>query len=383
MCDGQADGTAAARPSRRAVIGSAAVAGMAALGAVGAPGRALAAPARPDRGPSDARTRLVLLGTAGGPVPIAERFGISSAVVVGDRTYLFDAGRGSVSQYVRAGLPLKSLRAVFVTHLHADHTADLFNYLMLAQASPDGDALVPPVRVLGPGPAGAMGPPFAGPRPVPDVNPDDPTPGLKDLINGSLAANAYTFNIYGREGATPLHPESILDLTEIDVSRTGADPLKNRAPRIRPFTVFEDDRIRVQATLGAHGLVFPAFGFRCETPDGVIAFSGDTGYHENVIELAHGSDVLVHEAVSVDYYKDKNQNEAFIEHLKEAHTDVTQVGDVARLAGAGKLVLSHLGPAKPSMVPDRVWYQGARKSYRGPVVVGNDLVTVPLPRKRG
>jgi ribonuclease BN (tRNA processing enzyme) len=382
MCDGQEGGTAAARPTRRALIGSAAVVGAAALGAAGAPGRALAAPARPDRGGPDARTRLVLLGTAGGPVPIAERFGISSAVVVGDRTYLFDAGRGSASQYVRAGLPLKSLRAVFMTHLHADHTADLFNYLMLAQASPDGDALVAPVEVFGPGPAGAMGPPFAGPRPVPDVNPDNPTPGLKDLINGSLNANAYTFNIYGREGATPLHPESILKLNEIDVSHTGADPLRDRAPRIRPFTVFEDDRIRVQATLGAHGLVFPAFGFRCETPDGVITFSGDTAYHENIIELAHRSDVLVHEAVSVDYYADKNQNEAFIEHLKEAHTDVTQVGDVARRANAGKLVLSHLGPAKPSMVPDRTWYQGARKSFPGPVVVGNDLITVPL-RKRG
>ncbi|MFI5664177.1 MBL fold metallo-hydrolase [Streptomyces sp. NPDC051684] len=367
--------------SRRALLGSAVAVGTGLAAPVigAAPAQAAAHSGADGKG----GTRLILLGTAGGPVPVAERFGMSSVLAVGDRNYLFDAGRGSVSQYVRAGLTLKSLRGIFVTHHHADHTADLFQYLLLGLISPDGDQLVPPVPVYGPGRAGELPPQWGKPRPAPLVNPANPTPGLKDLFADALNGWAYQFNELGREATMPEHPDRIMALHEIDVAPTGADPLRSRAPRMRPFTVFEDDRIRVSATLVPHGLVFPAFGYRVETPDGVIAFSGDTAYDDNVVELAHEADVLVHEAVSVDYYADRDPADGFIEHLKTAHTDVVNTGDVARRAGARKLVLSHLGPARPGMVPDRVWREGATRRYGGPVVVGNDLDVVRLEGRRG
>src|SRR5690606_11322701 len=84
---------------------------------------------------TDAPDRLVLLGTAGGSNPKANRGGFSNAVVVGDAVYVVDCGEGVHRQLWRAGLTVNSrhgserprVRAVFITHLHADHMMDLPN----------------------------------------------------------------------------------------------------------------------------------------------------------------------------------------------------------------------------------------------------------------
>src|SRR3954454_4237752 len=80
--------------------------------------------------------RAVALGTAGGPTLVAGRSGICTAVVVGDRYYLVDAGEGALRQLRLSGLgaegpagPLDALRGIFITHLHSDHVTDLNNLL--------------------------------------------------------------------------------------------------------------------------------------------------------------------------------------------------------------------------------------------------------------
>jgi hypothetical protein len=60
------------------------------------------------REPLRARLELVLLGTVAGPPIDPSRMGISGALVVDGATYLVDCGRGSVTQFVHAGLSLSS-----------------------------------------------------------------------------------------------------------------------------------------------------------------------------------------------------------------------------------------------------------------------------------
>src|SRR5580692_1031375 len=96
-------------------------------------------------------TELILLGTAGAPMPVAGRRGISSVLVVGERVFVIDCGRGSPSAFAEAGLDFARLEAVFITHLHADHVGDLPGMLLYPWGVRVSDAgPVPPIRVYGP-----------------------------------------------------------------------------------------------------------------------------------------------------------------------------------------------------------------------------------------
>ena len=82
-----------------------------------------------------AKTRLILLGTGGGPRPKRDHSATAQVIVAGDALHVVDCGNGVARQIVRAGLSLDRLRHVFITHHHSDHNADYGNLLLLAWAS--------------------------------------------------------------------------------------------------------------------------------------------------------------------------------------------------------------------------------------------------------
>ena len=67
-----------------------------------------------------AEMQLILLGT-GYPFPSPERAGPSCAIIVGDRLFVVDSGRGTGMRLAALGNPWKHIGAVFITHLHSDH----------------------------------------------------------------------------------------------------------------------------------------------------------------------------------------------------------------------------------------------------------------------
>jgi ribonuclease BN (tRNA processing enzyme) len=77
-------------------------------------------------------TRLVLLGTGGGPRPRKESSGSSQVIVANGAAYVIDCGDGVARQLVFADVPLPTLRHIFITHQHSDHTADYGNLIWLA-----------------------------------------------------------------------------------------------------------------------------------------------------------------------------------------------------------------------------------------------------------
>src|SRR5262245_42403635 len=111
-------------------------------------GATLAAAALPRGAQSaqGARTRLILLGTGGGPRPRAVSSAPAQVIVVNDAAYVIDCGDGVARQLALAGVPLTSLRGVFITHHHSDHNADYGNLIWLAWAS----GLRTPVDTWGP-----------------------------------------------------------------------------------------------------------------------------------------------------------------------------------------------------------------------------------------
>jgi ribonuclease BN (tRNA processing enzyme) len=358
--------------SRRNVIG--AVAASAAAVAVPLYGgeRAAAAP-RPGPAASGKGLSLTLLGTNGGPPPLATRYGISSALVVNGRTYVVDCGRGAVTQYMRAGLSLPSLTGIFLTHLHADHVVDYYAFPLLAAGASGTQGFQNPVAVYGPGPAGLTSTVTGAPGPLPG------TVEMTRLAGQAYAASP-TFFMTEHSG---IDPATLLRVHDVSPpARTGASAT-DTAPTMAPFTVMENDDIKVTAVLVPHGAVYPAYAYRFDTDHGSVVFSGDTAPTPNLIRLARHADVLVHEAVYPDGLADLGLPQSLIDHILTAHTDVAELGRIAAEADAGMLTVTHLGPGQQDVVSDTTWRRLLRDSaqradYGGRMLLGTDLARVTL-----
>ncbi|MEW2289917.1 MBL fold metallo-hydrolase [Streptomyces sp. NPDC047841] len=341
--------------SRRGLLAG----GAAATAFAGAP---QSAEARDKSRPSPG-TVVHLLGTAGGPPPYGERMGIASAVTVGSDTYLVDCGRGAVTQYLRAGLSMPSLKGIFLTHLHADHIVDYFDFpLLCAGVLPPQTGLGGTVRVWGPGPSDTV---TAGP-----VTPGQPAPGVVETTRRANATFAASTNAFVAEGFG-IDPVSMLDVTELP-ARPGT-----------VVTVLETATVKVTATRVPHGNMSPSYAYRFDTADGSVVFSGDTSRSDDLVALARGCDLLVHEAVDATWFEEQGMPARLVDHMREVHTDISEVGEIAAAAEARRVVLSHLAPADPTQFPDREWAAAARSSaraagYRGHLTVGHDLMRIPL-----
>jgi ribonuclease BN (tRNA processing enzyme) len=280
-------------------------------------------------------TRLILLGTKGGPRPTPRFRGQPAQVIIIDGVpYVIDCGSGVADRLVLAGISLPALRHVFVTHHHSDHVLDYGNLLLLAWAA----GLKTRVDTWGP-------PPLVG------------------VTRLSFALN-----------------QSDIDVRIADEGRPDPRGLVTAHEFAQPGLVMEDERVRVTAALVPHGPMRPAFAYRFDTADRSIVISGDTAYSQALIELAHGADVLVHEAIylpAIEKLLARNPNAANLrQHLVEGHTTPEDAGRVATSAGVKTLVLSHLVPGDDPDVTDDVWLDAARTTYGGPIIIGRDLMEI-------
>jgi ribonuclease BN (tRNA processing enzyme) len=278
------------------------------------------------------KSRLVLLGTGGGPTPKPNRAAPSQVIVIDGDAYVIDCGNGVARQMVLAGVPVSSLRNVFITHQHSDHNADYGNLIWLSWAT----TLAAKVGTYGP-------------------------PPLREMTRLFLEMNDYDIKTrMADEGRPPL--KNLIDAHEID----------SDGP------VMQDKNVKVTAALVEHPLVKPAFAYRFDCPDRSIVISGDTGPSENLVRLAKGADVLVHEAMylpAIEQLIARESNATTLRaHLIASHTSTEDVGRIATEAGVKTLVLSHLVPGGPPIIPDQVWYDAVRPHFQGELVVGRDLM---------
>jgi ribonuclease BN (tRNA processing enzyme) len=274
-----------------------------------------------------AKTRLILLGTAGGPTPKKTRAAPSQAIVIDDRVYVVDCGNGVARQLVLAGLHLASIRHVFITHHHSDHSADYGTLLLLAW----GDALKTRVDTWGPPPLARV------------------TSLFFEMSRPDLA------------------------IREKDEGRPPLQPLVHAHEITRGGRLFQDDRVTVRCCLVDHPLVPVALAYRFDGPDRSIVISGDTRRSVNLIALAKDADVLVHEALYLPRAPGA-EGSALRRHVLGSHTPVEEVGRIAAEAGVKQLVLSHLVPGEIPPVSDEEWRAAAGKHFSGPIVVGRDLM---------
>jgi len=309
------------------------------LGRISAQAAAMSIPAAcavapPTKGPpvSSHASRLILLGTGGGPTPKPNRSAAAQAIVVNGVTYVIDCGDGVARQMVLAKLKLSSIRNIFVTHHHSDHNADYGNLVLLAWAAD----LTKRIDAYGP-------------------------PPLREMTRLFLEMN--DFDIRTRiadEGRAPLSGL----IAPHEISAGGL--------------VMQDENVRVTAALVDHPPVVPAFAYRFDCPDRSIVFSGDTRPSRNLVELARGADVLVHEVMYLPALETiiavEPNAKTLREHLLASHSTAEQVGRVASEAGVKTLVLSHFVPGGSPFLKHEVWRNAVSPYYSGNLIVGHDLL---------
>ena len=254
----------------------------------------------------------------------------ANAIVVDGDVYVIDCGNGVARQAALAGLDLRRLRAVFLTHHHSDHNVDAGTLLQLAWTA----GLDRPVQIFGPPPLRAMMDAFLSFAEV-DVRTRIADEGRPDFA-------------------------SLLQIVEIDAGGT----------------VLQNERVTVRAALVEHPPLKPAFALRFETPKRSIVFSGDTAPCDALVDLARGADVLVHEVMHGEAIGEiiaRLSNASRLrEHLMASHTLLEDVGAVAGRAGVKTLVLTHFVPSEG--IADQVWRAGAARRFQGEIIVGSDLL---------
>ena len=318
-------------------------------------------------------TELVLLGTAGAPMPVAGRAGVSSVLLVNQRVFVIDCGRGAPSGYAGAGLDFSRLEAVLLTHLHVDHTGDLPGMILYPWGvRVSGNGPVAPIRVYGPSrpetlPAGDT----AFHRQT-TIHPELPAPGTTDLVENILAGYAYHLNVMPLDARMP---DAGALVRGIDI------PVPARTEGIGqvPVVVFDDGVVRVTTVAVTHGHAIPALAYRFDTADGSVVFSGDTAVNDDLIALAQGADILVHHVADLGYLERQGITGAALERMAALHTDVSQVGGVAARARVRELILTHYLPAEPSAIPDAEWVQRAGQGFTGRTTAGRDGLRIALP----
>jgi ribonuclease BN (tRNA processing enzyme) len=257
--------------------------------------------------------QLAVVGTRSGMPEPGEP---SSGYVVrtAETVILLDCGPGVAGALPAIAAPA-DLDAVFLSHLHLDHCHDLL---------PVAKKIVAPyVPYPGyPGTQRQTGTPVQVPLFV--------SPGGKQAL--------LTLQRLFPTVSAPMLDQALelaFDITEYD-ARTSA--------------VIGD--CAVTAFPVPHAV--PAWGVRVESPSGILAYTGDTGWSEDLVELAKGADLLLCEATRRE--PDRGPH---------GHLSATQAGQLARLAGVGELILTHFSTCEPTWLRDL--QSDASLAFGGPV----------------
>ena len=283
------------------------------------------------------RTRVVFLGTKGGPRVTTGRSNPASVLLVNGSPYVIDCGMGVSRQLAAAGVPLTSIKNIFITHMHSDHNLEYGNLVYNAWTS----GLQTPIHSYGP----------------------------KGLIRYSFTY--WELNRFDIE--TRIEDEGRPDLRKLLIAKEVEGD----------GVILENDEVKVTAFRTPHPPIVDNFAYKFETPDGSVVFSSDTAFNPKLAEFAKGADVLVHEVMyepAVDRLVAKNVNAATLKkHRLDSHTTTEDVGRIAAMAGVKVLVLDHLVPGDDPQVTDDNWTDGVKKNFSGKIILANDLMELTLP----
>lgn len=275
--------------------------------------------------------KVTLLGT-GCPPPVMNRFGPSVLVEAGDRKLIFDVGRGALQRLTQVKVKPKEINGVFLSHLHSDHLVGFPDLWLTGWVNGRRDT---PLRVWGP-------------------------KGTVKMM--SHLEQAFEYDIKIRLYDDRPSPEGIIieanDITE--------------------GVVYEKNGVRVTAFEVDHRPIKPAFGYRVDYGNRSVVLSGDTRFSENLIKYSKGTDLLIHEVVSLESLKLAGYAEERMKVIVDHHTTPEQAGEIFSRVKPKLAVYYHIvlpSAAEQELIPP------TRKTYAGDLELGEDLMVIEVGEK--
>jgi ribonuclease BN (tRNA processing enzyme) len=297
---------------------------------------------------TQAGTRLITLGTLAGPFPNPRRAQSSNLLIVNGTFYVVDAGDGVVRRLAEAGVAIREIGTIFITHGHDDHTAGLGTLMSVAWD-------------------------FNRTKPI---NADGP-PGIEALVKAAVQYFTMSSELRISDGGRSVPIAQVFFGHDVG---TGV--------------IYQDDNIKVTAVENTHFKLhqagpavgkYKSYSYRFDTPDCVVVFTGDTGPSDQVTELAKGADLLVSEVNSVEDRKHQlinngqwqvmtaAQQAGIMRQATEAHMTADAIGKMATRANAKTVVLTHL-TERPGSDDYTPWADEVKKYFSGQVLVAKDLM---------
>ncbi len=274
--------------------------------------------------------QTIILGS-GSPLPDPLRAGPATLVRTSAGDLLFDCGRGVLMRAAAAGSAAGAVRALFLTHLHSDHTTDL-NDVMTSRWITSFQ-----------------------PSPLPVFGPE----GTAALVLATEAMLEQDIG-YRLTHHADLQWRPSADVTECARGR-----------------VLDDGAVQISAAPTDHAPVRPTVGFRVDDGDASVVLAGDTVPCAGLDELCAGADMLVHTVVRRDLIEPLGL--ARLTDVLDYHSTVEDAARTAARNNVSTLVLTHLVPApRPEDEAEHEWAERARAHFGGTVVVARDLLTLEV-----
>jgi ribonuclease BN (tRNA processing enzyme) len=291
-------------------------------------------------------TRLITLGTSAGPPPRAHRAQSSNLLTVNGTHYVVDAGDGVARRLAKAGINVREIGIVFITHHHDDHTAGLGTLLSVSW----DQNRTKPIHVYGP-------------------------PRTEELVTAAVQYFSISAEIRIADGGRSIPLAQVFFGHDVG---TGA--------------IYEDANITVTAVENSHfdfhdgpaAGKHKSYAYRFETPDRVIVFTGDTGASDAVTALAKDADLLVSETSSCQGRMQEMANDGrwqamspaeqagIVRQMTQGHMALDEIGKMAARANVKTVVLSHL--THKSDGDYTPWAEEVKKHFSSQVIVAKDLM---------
>lgn len=281
--------------------------------------------------------KIIVLGT-GGPRPDPRRMASTVLIRLGAENILFEAGRGVMVQMVRAGVPLGSLRHVFLTHHHFDHIGDLYDVMLNSW--------------------------LAGRREALEIRGPQETERLVRV----LQTEVYDKDIAWRDQGEP----TFGGWAPVLAQDIGAGPVLDTGHwRVGAEVVSHGDGLDLSAQLRAR---WTCLGYRFEAEGKVVAISGDTVPCPGLARLADGADILVQCCFLAT---PEIEGEHFRRLARHTLACGDSVGRIAAAAGVKTLVLTHHRPRSDDAMLAAL-ERDVRADYHGRLIIAEDLTAIEL-----